>query len=85
MRLRCVFILLTAALVAMQAIDAGAQTAPAPADGQPPATLKASTRLVVVDVLAFDKKGNRIPDLSASDFKVLGGSRRSASSAFSSR
>jgi VWFA-related protein len=78
-----VFTLLTVALVAMQAIDAFAQTAPAPADGQPSATLKASTRLVVVDVLAFDKKGNRIPDLSASDFKVLEDGREQKISVFS--
>ncbi len=36
----------------------------------PELTLKVTTRLVVVDVVARDKKGQVIPDLQASDFKV---------------
>lgn len=34
-------------------------------------TIKAETRLVLVDVIVTDKKGNYIPDLSQKDFKVF--------------
>src|SRR6185369_11489013 len=34
-------------------------------------TLRTNTRLVVVDVVATDSKGQPVPDLKASDFTVL--------------
>src|SRR5947199_8938006 len=33
--------------------------------------IRSSTRLVMVDVVAQDKRGNPVPDLQATDFKVL--------------
>ncbi len=51
------------------------QAAPAPSPSPAPATtlptLKVSTRLVVVDVVAADGKGHPITDLKADDFSVL--------------
>lgn len=38
---------------------------------QPSTVLKSVTRLVIVDVVATDSKGEPVTDLSASDFKVL--------------
>src|ERR1700693_6332612 len=42
--------------------------AQAPANGSP--TIHAETRLVVVDTVVTDKKGNSVRDLTAKDFKV---------------
>ena len=42
--------------------------AAAPDNGSP--TIHAETRLVVVDTVVTDKKGNYIRDLTAKDFKV---------------
>ena len=47
-------------------------TANQPQDAMPSAqTLRTNTRLVVVDVVATDSKGQPVPDLKASDFTVL--------------
>lgn len=43
-------------------------SAEAPANGSP--TIHAETRLVVVDTVVTDKKGNSVRDLTAKDFKV---------------
>lgn len=49
-----------------------AQTSSSPHDGsQSQPTLKAATRLVVVDVVATDSKGRPVTDLKAEDFTVL--------------
>lgn len=43
-----------------------------PRSGQePPAVLKATTRLVTVDVVAKDRKGNAVRDLKADEFQVI--------------
>ena len=42
-----------------------------PASDQPPMTLRTNTRLVVVDVVAVDSKGQPVPDLKAADFTLL--------------
>ena len=52
----------------------------APLPGQePPAVLKVTTRLVTVDVVAKDRKGNPIRDLNADEFQIveLSGSHKS--------
>lgn len=38
---------------------------------QSPAVLRATTRLVVLDIVAVDEKGQPVPDLTADDFTVL--------------
>src|ERR1041384_1624429 len=44
---------------------------PAPPSGQePPAVLKVTTRLVTVDVVARDRHGNALRDLTAADFQI---------------
>jgi len=60
---------------------AGATATPAPQSPQAPAqpqavyesatVLKATTRLVVIDVVATDKQGHAVTDLQRNDFKVL--------------
>jgi VWFA-related protein len=52
------------------AAPAGAQN-PSPAAGEnPPMVIKTETNLVLVDVIATDKKGNYITDLEKQDFRV---------------
>jgi VWFA-related protein len=58
---------LAASTVTSQAQQAA--TSPIPAPAQP--TLKVTTRLVVVDVVAADGKGHPITDLKAEDFTLL--------------
>ena len=41
-----------------------------PAQQEPPAVLKVTTRLITVDVVARDRRGNPIRDLQAGDFQV---------------
>ncbi len=43
----------------------------APESAAPTATIKANTRLVTVDVVAKDKHGHLIPDLTAHDFQIF--------------
>ncbi len=54
-----------------------------PQDSPSPTVLRANTRLVVVDVVATDGKGNPIPDLKAEDFSVLEDGKPQKISAFS--
>jgi len=63
--IRILTLLFTFSLAASQAQQ------PAPAAGTSLPTLKVSTRLVVVDVVAVDSKGHPLPDLKAEDFSVL--------------
>jgi VWFA-related protein len=48
----------------------------------PQAVVKANTRLVIVDVVARDKKDQIVPDLQATDFKVLEDGRKQTVSVF---
>jgi VWFA-related protein len=54
-----------------------------PQDSQSPSVLRANTRLVVVDVVATDSKGNPVPDLKVEDFAVLEDGKPQKISAFS--
>jgi VWFA-related protein len=54
-----------------------------PQDSPSPMVLRTNTRLVVVDVVATDNKGNPIPDLKAEDFAVLEDGKPQKISAFS--
>jgi len=85
--LRCGAVLLLAA-----PLNSGSQTAPAVpaqqqeatrADYQSPAVLRATTRLVVVDVVATDSKGLAIPELGMDDFEILEDGKPQKISAFS--
>src|SRR6266404_1912255 len=46
------------------------QAQPRPPQQEPPAVLKVTTRLVTVDVVARDRHGNPVRDLSANDFQI---------------
>jgi VWFA-related protein len=54
-----------------------------PQDAPSPMVLRTNTRLVVVDVVASDGKGNPIPGLKAEDFTVLEDGKPQTISAFS--
>src|SRR2546426_11997761 len=41
-----------------------------PSNQEPPAVLKVTTRLVTVDVVARDRHGNAVRDLTAADFQI---------------
>ena len=43
---------------------------PARSGQEPPAVLKVTTRLVTVDVVARDRHGNAVRDLTAADFQI---------------
>lgn len=58
------------AVPAEKAAPPASQPQQLPQASAPELTLKITTRLVVVDVVARDKKGQVIPDLQAADFKV---------------
>ncbi len=68
-----------------------AQGSPAPpppqtatlADQQPATVIKKETKLVLVDAVVTDKKGNYIRDLAKSDFKVFEDNKEQAVSTFS--
>jgi VWFA-related protein len=65
------------------AVPAGGQD-PAPAAGQnPPVVIKTETNLVLVDVIATDKKGNYIKDLQRQEFHVYEDDAERPISAFS--
>ena len=53
------------------AAPAGAQNPPPPAVENAPVVIKTETNLVLVDVIATDKKGNYIKDLEKKDFHVF--------------
>src|SRR5438270_7279530 len=59
---------------------------PAVASQQPGNTtplVRANTRLVIVDVVVHDKKGEFVPDLQAADFKMLEDGKEQTISIFS--
>src|SRR5712672_334890 len=70
------------------------QAAPAPAPASPeaaptqpqtsPATIKKESRLVLVDAVVTDKKGNYIRDLIEKDFKVYEDNKEQPVASFSS-
>lgn len=73
------------ALFAMLWQIAAAQTTSAPSNEQSAPTtpvVKARTNLVIVDVVAHDKKGQMISDLAAPDFKVREDGKEQAISVF---
>src|SRR3989475_3735705 len=55
-----------------------------PADQQSTAVIKRETKLVLVDAVVTDKKGNYIHDLTQNDFKVFEDNKEQAVSTFSS-
>ncbi|HTT33066.1 MAG TPA: VWA domain-containing protein, partial [Methylomirabilota bacterium] len=58
--------------------------AAAPADQQPAAVIHKETKLVLVDAVVTDKKGNYVHDLAKDDFKVYEDNKEQAVSSFSS-
>lgn len=58
--------------------------ASAPADQQPVAVIKKETKLVLVDAVVTDKKGNYVHDLAQKDFKVFEDNKEQPVSTFSS-
>ena len=58
--------------------------ASAPADQQPVAVIKKETKLVLVDAVVTDKKGNYVHDLKQTDFKVFEDNKEQPVSSFSS-
>src|SRR5215469_1062598 len=62
---------LVTALVLLGGALAQQTPPPPPAQTETPATFKTETRLVPVDVVVQDKKGNYIRDLEQKDFKVF--------------
>ena len=50
--------------------QAPAQQSPAPPAAQAPQAIRATTELVLVNVVARDKKGNLVRDLNRQDFTV---------------
>ena len=46
------------------------QPLPPPTTQEPPSVLKVTTRLVTVDVVARDRKGNPVKDLKPEDFQI---------------
>ena len=65
---RCVSLAITYMLVLQPAF--AAQQPPAPADTAPPSTIRSTTRLVEVSVIALDKQGNPITGLTKEDFTL---------------
>jgi len=61
-----------------------APQASAPADSQAVAVIKKETKLVLVDAVVTDKKGNYIRDLTQNDFKVFEDNKEQPISSFSS-
>jgi hypothetical protein len=69
-RIACLFMLVCAAVAQSQnPAPSSSPSLAAPAESQTP-TFKVTTRLVVVDVVATDHKGNPIKDLKADDFTL---------------
>jgi VWFA-related protein len=69
--IRILILLFTFSLAASQAQQPAPAASPSPSAATSLPTLKVTTRLVVVDVVAVDSKGRPIPDLKAEDFSVL--------------
>jgi VWFA-related protein len=60
-----------------------APQAASPADQQPTAVIRRETKLVLVDAVVTDKKGNYIHDLAQNDFKVYEDNKEQSISTFS--
>src|SRR3989442_3548490 len=58
--------------------------AASPADQQPVVVIKKESKLVLVDAVVTDKKGNYVRDLTQNDFKVFEDNKEQPVSAFSS-
>lgn len=69
--------------LALFAAMASAQQPAAPAPASDAATIRAETRLVLVDTVVTDKKGNYIRDLTIKDFKVWEDNKEQAIKSFS--
>ncbi|MGB6678567.1 MAG: VWA domain-containing protein, partial [Terriglobales bacterium] len=69
--------------LALFAAMARAQQPAAPAPASDAATIHAETRLVLVDTVVTDKKGNYIRDLTIKDFKVWEDNKEQAIKSFS--
>lgn len=90
-RLPLVFLVFFLAASAILSSQSGNSNTPATANTgqatqQPGATtpvIRANTRLVMVDVVVRDKKGEFVPDLQASDFKLTEDGKEQAISIFS--
>ncbi|HEX8765376.1 MAG TPA: VWA domain-containing protein, partial [Candidatus Acidoferrum sp.] len=72
----------------VQTARAQEQTAPTPqaaasTDQQPVAVIKKETKLVLVDAVVTDKKGNYVRDLKQNDFKVFEDNKEQPISSFS--
>src|SRR5947209_8174386 len=52
------------------AVIGGAQQAPPPAPANQPPVIKTETKLVLVDVVVSNKKGQYVDDLALKDFRV---------------
>ena len=55
----------------------------APAEPQPAAIIKKESRLVLVDAVVTDKKGNYVHDLAQKDFKVFEDNKEQQIASFS--
>ena len=76
-----------AAQAAPQEQAAPAAAAPAtaaPAEQQPGVIIKKESRLVLVDAVVTDKKGNYVRDLTGKDFKVFEDNKEQPVASFSS-
>jgi VWFA-related protein len=63
--------------------DAASKTAPAPPTPQGEAVIRKESKLVLVDAVVTDKKGNYVRDLTQKDFKVFEDNKEQAVSTFS--
>lgn len=83
-RFVAIFIILAACSILGTAVEQPASIPQTLSQESPsPTVLRTNTRLVVVDVVATDNKGNPIPDLKAEDFTVLEDGKPQRISAFS--
>src|SRR5258707_9543861 len=86
-RSRLPFVVLVSSLVALPGL-AQNPPAPAPAADQQPIqvgpTIKKESRLVLVDTVVTDKKGNYLHDLSKNDFRVFEDNKEQSIVSFSS-
>ena len=71
------------AAVLSMAAAAVAQQVTAPAPAQPPTVIKTETKLVLVDVVVANKKGQYVADLELKDFRVWEDNKEQALKTFS--
>src|SRR5256714_6544800 len=64
--------------------QAPAQEQPAPQQAQPGVIIKKESRLVLVDAVVTDKKGNYVRDLAQKDFKIYEDNKEQGVASFSS-